>query len=128
MRLLLDTNIVLLLPRQDLAKQSPNLASILADAATSVFVSVASLWEMAIKIRLGKLKIEMPVGDLPAFLEGFGIPLLAIEASHALATAEPEPKTRDPFDRLLLGQCQVEGLKLVTLDRVLAGHPLALRF
>ena len=44
-----------------------------------------------------------------------------------LADAEPEPQTRDPFDRLLLGQCQVENLRLVTLDRALAAHPLAWR-
>jgi PIN domain nuclease of toxin-antitoxin system len=125
MRLLLDTNIVLLLPRQDLASRYPGLVKSLADSAVFAFVSVASLWEIAIKVRLGKLEVEMPLDDLTTFLQGFGIALLRIEASHALATVDPEPNTRDPFDRLLLAQCQVEGLKLITLDRALQGHRLA---
>lgn len=127
MRLLLDTNIVLLLPRQDLARKHPRLAETLADPGTAAFVSVASLWEIAIKVRLGKLTADIPLDDVPAFLMGLGVPLLAIEADHVLRAVEPEPKTRDPFDRLLLAQCEVEGLKLVTLDRALRDHRLVVK-
>lgn len=127
MRLLLDTNIVLLLPRHDLPRQYPAVAEHLVNPATTAFASVATLWEIAIKTRLGKLKVGMPLDDLPAFLAGFGVTLVPVEASHALVEVKPEPRTRDPFDRLLLAQCQVEGLKLVTLDRALAGHRLALK-
>ncbi len=56
-----------------------------------------------------------------------GISLLDIDHHHVLAELDPEPATRDPFDRLLLAQCQVEGMQLVTIDRALAGHPLAWR-
>jgi PIN domain nuclease of toxin-antitoxin system len=48
-----------------------------------------------------------------------GINLVLIDARHVLASVLPEPATRDPFDRLLLAQCQVEGLRLVTIDRAL---------
>jgi PIN domain nuclease of toxin-antitoxin system len=87
-------------------------------------VSVASLWEIAIKFRLGKLALEV---QLPELVENLGLVLLAIEASHVLAAVDPEPATRDPFDRLLLAQCAVENLHLVTIDRHLTAHPLAWR-
>jgi PIN domain nuclease of toxin-antitoxin system len=47
------------------------------------------------------------------------------QRSHALASVEPEPATRDPFDRMLVAQCQIEGLRLLTIDRALVSHPLA---
>lgn len=127
MRLLLDTNVVLLLLRQDLQRQHPKLAATLIDPATVALVSVACLWEVAIKTRLGKLDPGMPLENIAEFLARLGSSLLSIEPGHVIAAVEPEPNTRDPFDRLLLAQCQVEGLKLVTLDRTLAGHRLALR-
>ena len=49
----------------------------------------------------------------------------AIDERHALTSVEPEPMTRDLFDRMLLAQCQVEGLRFVTIDRALVAHPLA---
>jgi PIN domain nuclease of toxin-antitoxin system len=83
------------------------------------------LWEIAIKSRLGKLKLTPRLSSLPELLDGLGIRIVAINEHHALASIEPEPATRDPFDRMLLAQCQVEGLRLVTVDRALASHPMA---
>ena len=62
---------------------------------------------------------------MPELLDGLGIKIVGIDERHALASVEPEPKTRDPFDRMLLAQCQIEGLKLLTIDGALAAHPLA---
>jgi len=53
--------------------------------------------------------------------------MLSVEAEHVIVATYPEPESRDPFDRLLLAQCQVENLKLLTLDRALLKHPLVLR-
>jgi PIN domain nuclease of toxin-antitoxin system len=53
--------------------------------------------------------------------------LLIIDHRHVLAELDPEPATRDPFDRLLLAQCEVEGMRLVTVDTALSVHPLAWR-
>jgi PIN domain nuclease of toxin-antitoxin system len=92
-----------------------------------LFVSVASLWEIAIKSRLGKLALRFPVEALESFVEGIGAALLVIDARHVVTAADPEPNTRDPFDRLLVAQAQIEGLRLVTLDRALANHPVAWR-
>jgi len=127
MRLLIDTQIVLQLLRQSLRREHREIARFLTDPSTSAFVSVASLWEIAIKSRLGKLDAGMPLADIAGFLRALGISLLPIDAPHVVAAAEPEPDTRDPFDRLLLAQCEVENLRLVTLDRALVGHRLALK-
>ena len=126
MRVLLDTHVALALLRRSLAKQYPQIARHLTDPATVGFISVASLWETAIKSRLGKLDPGMPFHNMVGYLEAVGLSILPIEAPHVLAATDPEPKTRDPFDRLLLAQCQVENMKLATVDRVLVKHPLAL--
>ena len=52
--------------------------------------------------------------------------LITINAEHVTASVDPEPATRDPFDRLLLAQCLVEGMQLLTNDRALRVHPLAM--
>lgn len=127
MQVLLDTQIVLGLLRRSLAKRYPGIMHRLADPSTVGFVSVASLWETAIKTRLGKLDPGMPLPDIAGYVEALGLTLLPIHTSHVITAADPEPQTRDPFDRLLLAQCHVENLKLVTVDRALQDHPLALR-
>ena len=127
MRVLLDTHVVLGLVRQTLSKGHAKIAQRLADESTISFVSVASLWETAIKARLGKLDPGMPLEDIAGYLEAVGLSILPIEVRHVIVAADPAPETRDPFDGLLLAQCQVDDLKLVTLDRALLNHPLVLK-
>ena len=123
MRVLLDTHLVLdLLADQPLRAQ--HLSRMEVDG---FFVSTASLWEIAIKTRLGKLDPAMPLGDIANFLDHIGVRLLPIEARHVIAAADPQPETRDPFDRLLLAICHVDGLRLATIDRSLREHPLAVQ-
>jgi PIN domain nuclease of toxin-antitoxin system len=123
--LLLDTHIVLALLQQGDAPLSANTLSLLSDPASALRGSVATLWEIAIKHRLGKLRLTFPLDALPRLLKELGAEIVEINERHALAEVFPEPPTRDPFDRLLLAQCQVDGFRLVTFDRALAGHPLA---
>ncbi len=99
----------------------------MSDPEVKASVSAASLWEIAIKVRLAKLSLGGNLADLPDLLNSLGVPVLPIDDRHALASVTPEPPTRDPFDRMLLAQCQVEGLRLVTVDRALVDHPLAWR-
>ena len=125
MRLLLDTHIVLAELGQGSVSTPASIKRRLDDAASELLVSVATLWEIAIKLRLGKLELSIELQELPGLLRRSRLNLLPIDERHAFADVLPEPPTRDPFDRLLLAQCQVEGLRLVTLDHALAGHPLA---
>jgi len=111
-RLLLDTHIFLWW-RGEPSRLIPSVRSRLA-TADLVFVSVASAWEAAIKVSLGRL-------DLPDTVEAgvlaSGFEKLSITFSHAAAAAALPLYHRDPFDRMLVAQAQAEGLVLVTHDR-----------
>lgn len=125
MKLLLDTHIVLAVVNEQTAKFPANIRALLADHGSEFFVSVASLWEIAIKSRLGKLALMFELKLLPEMLTSGGLVILPIKANHVLDAANPEPITRDPFDRLLLAQCLVEDLRLITVDRALASHRMS---
>ena len=125
MRLLLDTHVLLAVLEQRVDVFPVSVRRLLADPAGAFYVSVASLWEIAIKHRLGKLALSVGLETLPGLIRALGIELLTVDEHHVLAFVRPEPVTRDPFDRLLLAQCLVEGLRLVTVDRALVSHGLA---
>ena len=125
MRLLLDTHVVIAILARRIDTLAPPLQRALADPGSERRVSVASLWEIAIKWRLGKLELLVGLEAISGVLDALGLSVFAIEAEHVLAAAEPQPETRDPFDRLLLAQCKVEELRLLTTDRALSQHPLA---
>jgi PIN domain nuclease of toxin-antitoxin system len=127
MRLLLDTHILLALIERRIAALNAGVRALLENPEMEFMASVASLWEIAIKWRLGKLELAFDLDALPELLEAMGVELIPINARHALSSVEPEPRTRDPFDRLLLAQCKIEALRLVTIDRALVDHPLAAR-
>jgi PIN domain nuclease of toxin-antitoxin system len=98
----------------------------IGDARNEVFLSVASVWEMAIKRRLGKLPIPDPVGSYVARrLAVDDVKPLPIGVDHAAAVETLELLHRDPFDRLLIVQARHESLRLLTVDaQVLAyGSP-----
>ena len=114
--------------RSDENAIDPSVYRQLLDApVTEVVVSTASLWEIGIKMRLGKLHLQIPLADLPLHIEAAGVSIRDVTAEHALHEARPVPSTRDPFDRLLLAVADVEGAKLLTVDQHLLDHPLAWR-
>lgn len=127
MRLLLDTHVVLAIIWRDLAKRYPQWGPMIEADPGRMVVSVASLWEIAIKTRAEKLIPQIPVAEIEAYLEGLGFVILPIMPRHVTTPAEPEPPTRDPFDRLLVAIAQTEGIRLVTADRALADHPVTFR-
>ncbi|HLH95588.1 MAG TPA: type II toxin-antitoxin system VapC family toxin [Xanthobacteraceae bacterium] len=127
MRVLLDTNVLIALVDSRLRALGGAVQEVVTDSESVVHASVASLWEIAIKVHLGKLTLSVAPKLLPELLENVGLCLVAVTHHHVLTIAEPEPATRDPFDRLLLAQCLIEDLRLVTVDRALLSHPLAWR-
>jgi PIN domain nuclease of toxin-antitoxin system len=92
----------------------------ISEPSAQVFVSAASLWEIAVKRDLGKLRLALPASlTLETLPPACGFTDLAIEGKHAAAVAGLPRHHADPFDRILIAQARVEGLTLVTADRVM---------
>ena len=125
--ILLDTQIIYAVVQRRLDGLPPEIRNLLLTSDARIAVSVASLWEIAIKWRIKKLNLQMEPELLPALIRSYQFDLLAIDGAHVLAEIVPELDHQDPFDRLLLGICAAEGMKLVTVDRALVDHPLAWR-
>lgn len=121
MRYLVDTNVALWIMQDD-GRVGSNAITALQDAELRL-VSVASVWEIAIKVQLGKL--DAP-DNLLAALDDSGLELLDVTASHALIAGALPLHHKDPFDRMLVAQAQVEGLTLVTADRALGAYDVSL--
>jgi len=118
MRLLLDTHVFLWWV-EDAPELSAKARKGLADPAHEVFLSLASCWEMAIKLSLGKLKVARPLERLiPDQLAANGFRQLSIEFRHVVRVAQLPFHHRDPFDRLLVAQALEEGVTVVSADPV----------
>lgn len=113
MRVLLDTHVVLWWLAADPALPGPAVA-VIADPGTTVVVSAATAWEIAIKQAAGRL--EAP-DDLLEALDDSGFVTLAISPAHAVGAGRLPPHHGDPFDRMLIAQARAEGLTLVTVDQ-----------
>ena len=119
MKLLLDTHTLLWF-----IAGSPSLS---ADARTSIedranekLVSIASIWETAIKVSIGKMTLSAPFDDLfPHQLQINGFDLLPIRIEHAAAVSALPFHHRDPFDRLLAAQAIKDNLALASADNIL---------
>ncbi len=116
MRLLLDTHVYLW--SVTASRQLKNGVRDYLASAQIVYVSAASIWEIAIKARLGK--IEGDPDALALAIEASGFQELPVTARHAAAVAKLPMHHTDPFDRLLLAQAFTEPLRLITADRALA--------
>ena len=115
MVILLDTHYVLWSLSGD-KRISKAVMDLVEDPEQQVKVSMASIWEIAIKHSLGKLRLQ---GDLPVTLgniRALGFELLAIEAEHILTLASLPHHHRDPFDRMLIAQAKHKGMHLLTAD------------
>jgi len=118
MRLLLDTNIVIRL-RQDERHIDRKIRRTIENAA-EVYVSSASIWEIAMKASARKLDID--IGGLEAGLREAGIKPLPLTWAHACRAYDIAGAHADPFDRLLLAQAVCEPLHLLTSDHQLAQY------
>ena len=118
MRYLLDTQILLwLFLRSHLVEQ--RIRTVLADPANVVYASAATTWEIAIKIRLGKLQLPGDPGQyLSDRIQRAGFTILPIVPAHTYGVFALPFHHHDPFDRLLIAQAQVEAMIVVTSDRI----------
>ena len=117
MRYLLDTH-TLLWARSAPERLSREALTILQSTGDTLYVSMASLWECAIKSSIGKL--DVPAGFYRIVSNDYEV--LGIELSHVEACADLPMHHRDPFDRLLVAQAQLGGLVLVTRDPDIARY------
>ena len=118
MRVLLDTQAWLWMQAAP-ARFSPGARQLVEDPATTLLLSAASSWEIAIKYGLGKLELpDPPDVYVPDRMRFGGVTPLPIEHSHALRVAALDLHHRDPFDRLLVAQAQVEKLPILSADPV----------
>lgn len=116
MNLLLDSHTFLWFVWDD-PQLSPTAKALIEDPANRSLVSVASCWEIAIKIGLKKLDLGEPATTfLPRELATNGFDLLGIELIHATSVESLPPHHKDPFDRLLVAQSMIEKLPVVSVD------------
>lgn len=118
MRFLLDTHIFLWCINDD-TKLSKK-ARLLIQEAEVIYVSSVSVWEMSIKINLGKLTADP--NELVAAITKSGFLELPLTALHVAKTHELADIHRDPFDRVLIAQALTEPLKLLTADKILGKY------
>jgi PIN domain nuclease of toxin-antitoxin system len=115
MRILLDTHaVVWYLDGNE--KLLPNHRHLIVDARNDIFVSTVTLWELAIKISIGRLETAKSLSDILVTLQKQGFEVLPIMPGHTLQVAALPYHHRDPFDRMLIAQSLVERLSLITYD------------
>ncbi len=117
MRLLLDTHALLWWATDD-ENLSVKARTALGDSTVEIYVSAASVWEIATKVRLGKLVWPEEVGTVNAYVLGQGFLPLSILNEHAARAGALPGDHRDPFDRMLIAQALAEDMALVSNERV----------
>ena len=125
MRLLLDTHVWLWMITGD-ERLTDTLRANLEDPDSDVYLSAAAMWELAIKSAAGKLKYTgSPSVQIPIHIQRTGVYPLPVTVEHAIAAADLPMHHRDPFDRMMVAQAQIEELTLATADRRLAAYEVS---
>ena len=117
MRVLLDTHAFLWAIGQP-GKLSERAKQIIQAESNQLLLSAASLWEIALKVRAGKLRLPERPDFFISHMANLGVQVLPIDGSHVLGVLGLPDHHRDPFDRLLIAQCQAEQLVFLSGDEV----------
>lgn len=118
MRFLLDTH-TLLWSFNDSPSLSPRARRLIEEGRNEILVSAASAWEIATKVRLGKLSTgDELIADLDRYLAQMRCEALSISIDHAVRAGRLSGEHRDPFDRMLIAQAQAENLAIISSDRI----------
>jgi PIN domain nuclease of toxin-antitoxin system len=122
MKILLDTHTFLWWIADD-QKLSGRAREIISDGGNELFLSAAAGWEIAIKVQIGRLKLpEEPIRFILDQMRINAIQSLPIQMNHALHVSTLPQHHRDPFDRLLIAQAQLEGLPVLSSDHQLGNY------
>ena len=125
MRLLLDTHALVWFVDQD-HLLSPAAHAAITDPANDLLLSAASIWEIAIKVGLNKLSLALPYRNwIDKAMADLGVIVLPITSEYADVQTRLPFHHRDPFDRLLVAQAQVENVPLVSTDPVFTQYGIA---
>jgi PIN domain nuclease of toxin-antitoxin system len=119
LNLLLDTHIALW-AITDSPKLSPKARELIELPKTTIWISVASIWEIAIKYSLGRGDMPISSQQAMSYFRESGYRFLAVDAEHAIAVEELPTHHQDPFDRILVAQALVEPMRLMTHDSLVA--------
>ncbi|MDM8523121.1 type II toxin-antitoxin system VapC family toxin [Desulfococcaceae bacterium HSG8] len=111
MNILLDTHI-LLWHLADNPKLKPEHSELIEDTANSIFFSVVSLWEIAIKLSIGKLAISQTIDKIVPN----EVNILGLKVPHILKVTDLDFHHRDPFDRMIIAQSMAEGIRVMSYD------------
>lgn len=118
MKLLTDTHTFLWFVYND-PQLSSTARSLMADPTNDILLSLASVWELAIKVGIGKLTLTQPIElFVPDQLTRNNMQTLPILMSHALHVANLPLHHRDPFDRLIIAQSLLEAIPIISVDAV----------
>lgn len=118
--LLLDTHALIWFAAGDSQRMPPPVADLIAATDREVFVSAASIWEIATKVRLGKMPAAADLAARPRhYLATLGMVSLDISPDHAQRAGGYDVAHRDPFDRMLAAQSEIEKMPLVSVDPAL---------
>lgn len=126
MKLLLDTHI-LLWAIYEPDRLSPHARALITDIDNELFFSVVSIWEIGIKRSVRRDDFEADPRVLRRTLLDDGYEEVPVVGEHALAIDSLPPIHGDPFDRLLIAQAMVEGITLLTADRIVGDYPGPIR-
>ncbi len=122
MKLLLDTHCWLWMQASP-ERFSSGARALVDDPDNVLLLSPVSAWEISSKYALGRLTLPIPPAEyVPSRMKSSGVDALPLQHSHALQVATLPWHHRDPFDRLLIAQAQVEGLPILSADRKLAAY------
>jgi PIN domain nuclease of toxin-antitoxin system len=117
LRILLDTHVFLWWVSERGARVSDRARESLGDGATEAAMSIASVWELAIKAGSGRIDLPDAIERyVPDRLRHHGFDLMSIDLAHAFRAGALPRIHGDPFDRMLIAQAQVEGLPIMTAD------------
>lgn len=125
MNYVLDTHTFLWIVAED-SRLSRKAKRLFLDKSNTIFLSAASVWEMAIKISLGKLALDEPLETFVRnHAEGNDIKILEITPQHIYPIEDLPFHHRDPFDRLIIAQCMTEALSVISSDPAFDGYPVS---